>query len=75
MLKIIVEFHPHGSEYRKEQIAAIEIINTKDCKHRPDFGNYRAIIDGKEEVIIKNHDRDKDVWELVKKILNRRKKK
>lgn len=69
MIRVTLEIAPFGDEDKKRTISIMEIINTVDCPDRPEFGNYKVLLDKNEIGKIKRFDRNLGAWKLLQKCL------
>jgi len=79
-LKLTLELIPYGDISRTRVIGALEIENTGDHPHHPKLANYKYLMTGLvigsgevdlwHEGIIRDVERSRGYWALIKEILN-----
>lgn len=72
MLKIPIEIHPFGDGDKRRTLGNITIINDGTHKNRPEYGNYKIMVNVYDEIKeyefkIKNHKRDEGWIKLLHK--------
>ena len=74
MIRITIDYLPHGLESSVEELAVIDVINNLSHKNRPDMGNYQVEVtkEGETKVVnVNNHTRDHGLAALLKMVFSK----